>query len=75
VHLFDVTLKTPAGMARVLDTASSAGLNAIFVQVVRRHDAYYGSRVLPPTPDPALAPGFDALAAAALAQARPQARP
>ncbi len=64
VHLFDDTLKTPAGMARVLDDAASAGLNAVFVQVVRRHDAYYDSRVLPRTPDPALAPGFDVLAAA-----------
>ena len=64
MHLFDPTLKTPAGLTRVLDDASSAGLNAVFVQVVRRHDAYYDSRVLPPTPDPALAPGFDVLAAA-----------
>ncbi len=51
-------------MTRVLDDAASAGLNAVFVQVVRRHDAYYDSRALPPTPDPALAPGFDVLAAA-----------
>ena len=64
VHLFDSTLKTPAGVARVLDDAASAGLNAVFVQVVRRHDAYYRSGALPPTPDPALAPGFDILAAA-----------
>lgn len=64
VHLFDDTLKTPAGMARVLDDVASAGLNAVFVQVVRRHDAYYDSRVLPRTPDPALAPGHDILAAA-----------
>ena len=64
VHLFDNALKTPAGMDRVLDAAASAGLNAVFVQVVRRHDAYYDSEVLPPTPDPALAPGFDVLAAA-----------
>lgn len=64
VHLFDDTLKTPAGMVRVLDDAAAAGLNAVFVQVVRRHDAYYDSRALPPTPDPALAPGFDVLAAA-----------
>lgn len=64
VHLFDPTLKTPAGLTRVLDDAASAGLNAVFVQVVRRHDAYYDSRVLPRTPDPALAPGFDVLAAA-----------
>ena len=64
VHLFDDTLKTPAGVARVLDTAASAGLNTVFVQVVRRHDAYYDSGALPPTPDPALATGFDVLAAA-----------
>ena len=64
VHLFDQTLKTPAGLTRVLDDAASAGLNTVFVQVVRRHDAYYDSRVLPPTPDPARAPGFDVLAAA-----------
>ena len=63
VHLFDHALKTQAGLDRVLDNAASAGLNAVFVQVVRRHDAYYDSEVLPPTPDPALAPGFDLLAA------------
>lgn len=63
-HLFDDSLKTPAGMARMLDDAASAGLNAVFVQVVRRHDAYYDSAALPPTPDPARAPGFDLLAAA-----------
>lgn len=64
VHLFDNALKTPDGMDRVLDGAASAGLNTVFVQVVRRHDAYYTSEVLPPTPDPARAPGFDVLAAA-----------
>ena len=64
MHLFDNTLKTPAGMDRMLDDAASAGLNAVFVQVVRRHDAYYHSGVLPSTPDPGLAPGFDVLAAA-----------
>ncbi|MGI8808853.1 MAG: glycoside hydrolase family 10 protein [Acidimicrobiales bacterium] len=64
VHLFDQALKTPAGLDRVLDDAASAGVNAVFVQVVRRHDAYYRSQVLPPTPDPGLAPGFDLLAAA-----------
>jgi len=64
VHLFDNALKSHAGVDRVLDDAASAGVNAVFVQVVRRHDAYYGSQVLPRTPDPALAPGFDVLAAA-----------
>lgn len=64
VHLFDDTLKTPAGVERVLDQAAAAGLDAVFVQVVRRHDAYYDSGFLPPTPDPGLEPGFDVLAAA-----------
>ena len=64
VHLFDDALKSQAGVDRVLDDAVSAGVNAVFVQVVRRHDAYYSSQVLPRTPDPALAPGFDVLAAA-----------
>jgi uncharacterized lipoprotein YddW (UPF0748 family) len=63
-HLFSDDLKTQAGLDRVLDDAASSGLNAVFVQVVRRHDAYYRSEVLPPTPDPALDPGFDVLAAA-----------
>lgn len=64
VPLFDSALKSQAGVDRVLDDAASSGVNAVFVQVVRRHDAYYGSQALPRTPDPALAPGFDVLAAA-----------
>jgi uncharacterized lipoprotein YddW (UPF0748 family) len=64
VHLFDGALKTQAGMDRMLDQAAAAGVNAVFVQVVRRHDAYYGSQVLPRTPDLALAPRFDVLRAA-----------
>lgn len=64
MHLFDDTLKSAAGMETMLDTAAAAGLNAVFVQVIRRHDGYYDSAVLPPTPDPALEPGFDVLRAA-----------
>jgi uncharacterized lipoprotein YddW (UPF0748 family) len=64
VHLFDNALKSQAGDDGVLDHAASAGVNAVFVQVVHRHDADYGSQVVPRTPDPALAPGFDVLAAA-----------
>jgi uncharacterized lipoprotein YddW (UPF0748 family) len=64
VHLFDGALKTPAGLERVLDQAAAAGVNAVFVQVIRRHDAYYGSQALPRTSDPALATGFDLLRAA-----------
>jgi uncharacterized lipoprotein YddW (UPF0748 family) len=54
VHLFDDSLKTAAGLETVLDDAEAGGLDAVFVQVVRRHDAYFPSEVLPPTPDPAL---------------------
>jgi uncharacterized lipoprotein YddW (UPF0748 family) len=61
VHLFDDSLKTPAGVDQVLDDAAGAGLNAVFVQVVRRHDGYYDSRAVPRTPDPGLAGGFDVL--------------
>jgi uncharacterized lipoprotein YddW (UPF0748 family) len=63
IHLFDDTLKSPAGVERVLEEAAGAGLDAVFVQVARRHDAYYRSDVLPPTPDPGLTPGFDVLQA------------
>jgi uncharacterized lipoprotein YddW (UPF0748 family) len=63
VHLFDDTLKTPAGVEAMLDEVADAGIDAVFAQVARRHDAYYDSAYLPPTPDPALAPGFDVLQA------------
>lgn len=62
VHLFDGALKTPAGIERVLDTAAAANLNTVIVEVVRRHDAYYDSAVLPRTTDPELQPGLDVLA-------------
>lgn len=54
VHLFDDSLKTAAGLETVLDDAEAGGLDAVFVQVIRRHDAYFPSEVLPRTPDPAL---------------------
>lgn len=63
VHLFDDTIKTPEGVEEMLDEVADAGIEAVIAQVVRRHDAYYDSGYLPPTPDPALEPGFDVLAA------------
>jgi uncharacterized lipoprotein YddW (UPF0748 family) len=41
--------------------ARAANLNALFVQVRRRGDAYYLKSFEPRTEDPDLAPGFDAL--------------
>lgn len=61
VHLFDDTVKSPAGVEALLDEVEAAGIEAVFAQVVRRHDAYYRSGYLPATPDPGLAPGFDVL--------------
>lgn len=61
MHLFDNTLKTPEGVEAVLDEVEEAGIDAVFAQVARRHDAYYRSEYLPATPDPGLAPGFDVL--------------
>ncbi len=54
IHLFDSSLKTPEGIEAVLDAATSANMNALFVQVVRRHDAYYRAGAVPRTPDPAI---------------------
>ncbi len=61
VHLFDDTLKTPEGVEAMLDEVAEAGIDAVIAQVARRHDAYYDSGYLPPTPDPALADDFDVL--------------
>jgi uncharacterized lipoprotein YddW (UPF0748 family) len=63
VHLFDDTLKSPTGVEALLDEVAAAGIDAVIAQVARRHDAYYRSAYLPPTPDPTLTPGFDVLAA------------
>jgi uncharacterized lipoprotein YddW (UPF0748 family) len=63
VHLFDGTLKTTAGVRRMVDELAAADVNVIIAQVIRRHDAYYPSTVLPRTTDPAVAPDFDLIAA------------
>jgi uncharacterized lipoprotein YddW (UPF0748 family) len=62
VHLFDGTLKTRAGVRAMVDELARADANVVYAQVVRRHDAYYPSSVLPRTPDPAVAPSFDLVA-------------
>jgi uncharacterized lipoprotein YddW (UPF0748 family) len=71
VHLFDDTLKTRAGIDRVVRELAAADANVVIAQVVRRHDAYYRSDVLPRTPDPAVARDFDVLAEL-IAAARPR---
>ncbi len=63
VHLFDATLKTRDGIRRVVADLVSADATAVIAEVVRRHDAYYDSAVLPRTADPELEPGLDVLAA------------
>jgi uncharacterized lipoprotein YddW (UPF0748 family) len=62
VHLFDGTLKTRAGVRAMVDELAVADANVVYAQVVRRHDAYYPSSVLPRTPDPAVASTFDLVA-------------
>ena len=63
MHLFDDSLKTRAGIRRVVADLVSAGATAVIAEVVRRQDAYYDSEVLPRTTDPALEPGLDVLSA------------
>lgn len=62
VHLFDPTLKTRAGIHRMVDEVADAGATTVIAQVARRHDAYYVSEVLPRTSDPTLTTGLDVLA-------------
>ena len=62
IHLFDDTLKTPASVTAMVERAHAANVNTLFVEVVRRQDAYYESDVLPRSNDPKFAPGFDMLA-------------
>jgi uncharacterized lipoprotein YddW (UPF0748 family) len=61
VHLFDDTLKTRRGIRNLVDEMVAADANVIIAQVARRHDAYYDSDVLPPTPDPGLEADLDVL--------------
>lgn len=62
VHLFDPTLTSRAGIEAVVAELAAADVDAVVAQVARRHDAYYDSGYLPPTPDPELEQGLDVLA-------------
>jgi uncharacterized lipoprotein YddW (UPF0748 family) len=61
VDAFHDGFKTPEQVDDLLAWARSANLNALFVQVRRRGDAYYLKSFEPRAEDPDLAPGFDAL--------------
>jgi uncharacterized lipoprotein YddW (UPF0748 family) len=61
VHLFDDALKTRRGIRDVVAELAAGDANVVIAQVVRRHDAYYDSDVLPATPDPRLEDGLDVL--------------
>jgi uncharacterized lipoprotein YddW (UPF0748 family) len=61
VDAFHDGFKTPAQVDELIAWARSANLNALFVQVRRRGDAYYLKSFEPRAEDPDLAPGFDAL--------------
>src|ERR687885_579175 len=61
VDAFHDGFKTPEQVDRLIAWARLANLNALFVQVRRRGDAYYLRSIEPRTEDPDLAEGFDAL--------------
>jgi uncharacterized lipoprotein YddW (UPF0748 family) len=61
VDAFHDGFKTPAQVDDLVAWARAANLNALFVQVRRRGDAYYVKSIEPRSEDPDLAPGFDAL--------------
>src|SRR5687767_9785459 len=61
VDAFHDGFKTPEQVDRLLAWARAANLNALFVQVRKRGDAYYLKSIEPRSEDPDLAPGFDVL--------------
>jgi uncharacterized lipoprotein YddW (UPF0748 family) len=61
VDAFHDGFKTPQQVDDLVAWARAANLNALFVQVRRRGDAYYLNSIEPRAEDPDLAPGFDAL--------------
>ncbi|MGI9145884.1 MAG: glycoside hydrolase family 10 protein [Chloroflexota bacterium] len=61
VDAFHDGFKTAQQVDDLVAWAREANLNALFVQVRRRGDAYYSKSFEPRTEDPDLAPGFDAL--------------
>jgi uncharacterized lipoprotein YddW (UPF0748 family) len=61
VDAFHDGFKTPAQVDELVAWARDANLNALFVQVRRRGDAYYLKSFEPRAEDPDFAPNFDAL--------------
>src|SRR5436190_22868931 len=61
VDAFHDGFKTPDQVDQLVAWARKANVNALFVQVRRRGDAYYLQSFEPRTEDADLAPGFDAL--------------
>jgi uncharacterized lipoprotein YddW (UPF0748 family) len=61
VDAFHDGVKTSEQVDDLLTWVRDANLNAVFVQVRRRGDAFYLKSFEPRAEDPALAPGFDAL--------------
>ena len=61
VDAFHDGFKTAEQVDALVAWARDANLNALFVQVRRRGDAYYVKSFEPRSEDPGLAPGFDAL--------------
>jgi uncharacterized lipoprotein YddW (UPF0748 family) len=61
VDAFHDGFKTPQQVDDLVAWARRANLNALFVQVRRRGDAYYLKSLEPRSEDPDLTPGFDAL--------------
>jgi uncharacterized lipoprotein YddW (UPF0748 family) len=61
VDAFHDGFKTPQQVDDLLAWARAANLNALFVQMRRRGDAYFSKSIEPRSEDPDFAPGFDAL--------------
>lgn len=61
VDAFHDGIKTPAQVDDLVSWARQANVNAVFVQVRRRGDAYYARSREPRTEDPDLQPDFDPL--------------
>ena len=61
VDAYGPGFKSPEEIDTLIIDAKALGLNALFVQVVRRGDCYCLRSSLPVSGDPALTPGFDPL--------------
>jgi uncharacterized lipoprotein YddW (UPF0748 family) len=61
VDAFHDGFKSPGQVDELVAWARQANVNALFVEVRRRGDAYYLRSLEPRTEDPDLQPGFDAL--------------